>query len=83
MPFSLIILILIIVFYPGKTVSWIWLNSIVSTVLVALGLLANRKRIVIIMIIQFAVLLFNYYSYFIVTDAVLKTGNVLSKGSFC
>lgn len=80
MPFSLIILILIIVFYPGKTVSWIWLNSIVSTVLVALGLLANRKRIVIIMIIQFAVLLFNYYSYFIVTDAVLKTGNVLSKG---
>ncbi len=80
MPFSLILLIVLIVFYPGKTVSWIWLNSIVSTVLVALGILANRKRIVAIMTIQFIVLIFNYYSYFIVSDAVLKTGNVLSRG---
>ena len=80
MPFSLIILIGIIVFYPGKTVGWIWLNSIVSTVLVSLGILANRKRIVAIMTIQFMVLIFNYYSYFIVSEAVLKTGNVLSRG---
>ena len=80
MPFSLIILIGIIVFYPGKTVSWIWLNSIVSTVLVSLGILANRKRIVVIMTIQFMVLIFNYYSYFIVSEAVLKTGNTLSRG---
>ncbi len=80
MPFSLIFLIILIVFYPGKTVSWIWLNSIVSTVLVSLGILANRKRIVVIIPIQFAVLIFNYYSYFVASEAVLKTGNVLSKG---
>jgi len=80
MPFSLIFLIVLIVFYPGESVSWIWLNSIVSTVLVSLGILANRKRIVVIIPIQFAVLIFNYYSYFVASEAVLKTGNVLSKG---
>lgn len=80
MPFSLIFLIVLIVFYPGESVSWIWLNSIVSTVLISLGLLANRKRIVVIIPIQFAVLIFNYYSYFVSSEAVLKTGNVLSKG---
>ena len=80
MPFSLIFLIVLIVFYPGESVSWIWLNSIVSTVLVSLGILANRKRIVVIVPIQFAVLIFNYYSYFVASEAVLKTGNVLSKG---
>lgn len=80
MPFSLILLIVLIVFYPGESVSWIWLNSIVSTVLVSLGILANRKRIVVIIPIQFAVLIFNYYSYFVASEAVLKTGNVLSKG---
>jgi two-component sensor histidine kinase len=80
MPFSLIFLIVLVVFYPEKSVSWIWLNSIVSTVLVSLGILANRKRLAVIMTIQFAVLLFNYYSYFVVSEAVLKTGNVLSKG---
>ena len=71
---------MLIVFYPGESVSWIWLNSIVSTVLVSLGILANRKRIVVIIPIQFAVLIFNYYSYFVASEAVLKTGNVLSKG---
>ncbi|CAB4724357.1 unannotated protein [freshwater metagenome] len=80
MPFSLIFLIVLIVFYPGESVSWIWLNSIVSTVLISLGILANRKRIVVIIPIQFAVLIFNYYSYFVASEAVLKTGNVLSKG---
>jgi two-component sensor histidine kinase len=80
MPFSLIFLIVLIVFYPGESVSWIWLNSIVSTVLVSLGILANRKRIVVIVPIQCAVLIFNYYSYFVASEAVLKTGNVLSKG---
>jgi len=80
MPFSLIFLIVLIVFNPGKSISWIWLNSIVTTVLVSLGILANRKRIVIIMTIQFAVLIFNYYSYFIVDEAVLKTGNILGEG---
>jgi len=80
MPFSLIFLIVLVVFYPEKSVSWIWLNSIVSTVLVSLGILASRKRLAVIMTIQFAVLLFNYYSYFVVSEAVLKTGNVLSKG---
>jgi two-component sensor histidine kinase len=70
----------LIVFYPGESVSWIWLNSIVSTVLVSLGILANRKRIVVIVPIQCAVLIFNYYSYFVASEAVLKTGNVLSKG---
>ena len=80
MPFSLIFLIVLIVFYPGESTSWIWLNSIVTTVIVSLGILANRKRIVVIMIIQFAVLLFNYYSYFIADEAVLKTGNILGEG---
>ncbi len=80
MPFSLIFLIVLIVFNPGKSISWIWLNSIVTTVLVSLGILASRKRIVIIMTIQFAVLIFNYYSYFIVDEAVLKTGNILGEG---
>ncbi len=80
MPFSLIFLIVLIVFYPGESVSWIWLNSIVSTVLISLGILANRKRIVVIIPIQFSVLIFNYYSYFVASEAVLKTGNVLSKG---
>jgi hypothetical protein len=80
MPFSLIFLMVLVVFYPEKSVSWIWLNSIVSTVLVSLGILASRKRLAVIMTIQFAVLLFNYYSYFEVSEAVLKTGNVLSKG---
>jgi len=59
MPFSLIFLIVLIVFNPGKSISWIWLNSIVTTVLVSLGILANRKRIVVIIPIQFAVLIFN------------------------
>jgi two-component sensor histidine kinase len=80
MPFSLIFLIVLIVFNPGKSISWIWLNSIVTTVLVSLGILANRKRIVVIIPIQFAVLIFNYYSYFIVDEAVLKTGNILGEG---
>lgn len=80
MPFSLVFLILVIVFYPGESISWIWLNSLVSTVLVSLGMLANRKRFVSIMIISFTLLIFNYYSYFIDAEAVLKTGNVLSKG---
>ena len=80
MPFSLILLIVLIVFYPGESVSWIWLNSIVSTVLVALGLMANKRRIKIIIIIQVTILIFNYYSYFIGSEAVLKTGNVLSNG---
>ncbi|CAB4691188.1 unannotated protein [freshwater metagenome] len=34
----------------------------------------------VIIPIQFAVLIFNYYSYFVASEAVLKTGNVLSKG---
>jgi two-component sensor histidine kinase len=80
MPFSLIFLIVLIVFNPGKSISWIWLNSIVTTVLVSLGILANRKRIVVIIPIQFAVLIFNYYSHFIVDEAVLKTGNILGEG---
>ena len=80
MPFSLIFLIVLIVFYPGKSISWIWLKSIVTTVLVSLGILANRKRIVVIIPIQFAVLIFNYYSHFIVDEAVLKTGNILGEG---
>ena len=80
MPFSLIFLIVLIVFNPGKSISWIWLNSIVTTVLVSLGILANRKRITVIIPIQFAVLIFNYYSYFIVDEAVLKTGNILGEG---
>ena len=80
MPFSLIFLIVLVVFYPEKSVSWIWLNSIVSTVLVSLGILASRKRLAVIMTIQFTVLIFNYYSYFVASEAVLKTGNVLSKG---
>jgi two-component sensor histidine kinase len=35
---------------------------------------------VVIIPIQFAVLIFNYYSYFIVDEAVLKTGNILGEG---